>query len=229
MPLVAWAALSYAAGLVWGLAVGPSVAIAAVLLGAAACSIWLAVGRPAVAACAALVVGGVFSGLDAGNADHGCRDRLANLKSWDVVLESPAAPGSVSRAAVNVAGCRMRAILLVTAGRAAAGDAAAARGAASVDERGGVIRGAVLTSIHRPRTLSALRAAVGARIDRLFGADAPIVRALVIADMSGIPIEQRDRFARAGLVHMLSVSGLHVAIIALALELLATALRAPPT
>jgi competence protein ComEC len=86
-----------------------------------------------------------------------------------------------------------------------------------------------LSGVRGPRTLAALRARVGDRIDRLFGADAPIVRALVIADMSGIPIEQRDRFARAGLVHMLSVSGLHVAIIALALELLATALRAPPT
>ena len=55
-----------------------------------------------------------------------------------------------------------------------------------------------------------------------------MVRALVLGDMSAIPADQRDRFARAGLVHMLSVSGLHVAIIALALELLAGALRLPP-
>jgi competence protein ComEC len=90
-----------------------------------------------------------------------------------------------------------------------------------------LVRDAMLDDASHPWSLAALRASVGARIDRLFGADAPIVRALVIADMSAIPAEQRDRFARAGLVHMLSVSGLHVAIIALALELLASMLRLP--
>jgi competence protein ComEC len=49
----------------------------------------------------------------------------------------------------------------------------------------------------------------------------------VIADMSAIDAAQRDRYADAGLVHMLSVSGLHVGIIALALELLGAALRLP--
>jgi competence protein ComEC len=72
-----------------------------------------------------------------------------------------------------------------------------------------------------------MRARTGTRIDRIFATDAPVVRALVIGDMTMIPAEQRDRFARAGLVHMLSVSGLHVAIIALALEQLAGAMRLP--
>ena len=45
--------------------------------------------------------------------------------------------------------------------------------------------------------------------------------------MSAIDPAQRDRYADAGLVHMLSVSGLHVGIIALALELLGAALRLP--
>jgi competence protein ComEC len=101
---------------------------------------------------------------------------------------------------------------------------------------GGVLAGLVArsasgpgASVHPAPALTGLRAHAAARIDRLFGRDAPIVRALVIADMSAVPPEQRDRFARAGLVHMLSVSGLHVAIIALALELLASALRVPPT
>jgi competence protein ComEC len=53
------------------------------------------------------------------------------------------------------------------------------------------------------------------------------VRALVIADMGAIEPAQRDRYADAGLVHMLSVSGLHIGIIALALELLGAALRLP--
>ena len=52
-----------------------------------------------------------------------------------------------------------------------------------------------------------------------------MVRALVIADMSAIAPETRDRFAAAGLVHVLSISGLHVAIIAGAVLLTFEALR----
>ncbi|HVZ48754.1 MAG TPA: DNA internalization-related competence protein ComEC/Rec2, partial [Gemmatimonadaceae bacterium] len=53
----------------------------------------------------------------------------------------------------------------------------------------------------------------GATIDTLFGDDAPVVRALLIADTRQLPPDVRDRFSRAGLVHILSISGLHVAII----------------
>ncbi|HEX7545077.1 MAG TPA: ComEC/Rec2 family competence protein, partial [Gemmatimonadaceae bacterium] len=67
----------------------------------------------------------------------------------------------------------------------------------------------------------------GARIDTLFGSDAPLVRALLIADMRAIAPEMRDRFAAAGLVHILSISGLHVAIIAGAVLLMFEALRVP--
>ena len=67
----------------------------------------------------------------------------------------------------------------------------------------------------------------GARIDSLFGSDAPLVRALLIADMRAIPPDTRDRFAAAGLVHILSISGLHVAIIAGAVLLVFEALRMP--
>src|SRR5208282_4932361 len=44
------------------------------------------------------------------------------------------------------------------------------------------------------------RAHAGARIDTLFGGDAPLVRALLIADTRSIPPEMRDRFAAAGLI-----------------------------
>ncbi len=47
-----------------------------------------------------------------------------------------------------------------------------------------------------------------------------MARALLIADQREIPTEMRDRYATAGLVHMLSISGLHVAVIAAAMELL---------
>ena len=65
-------------------------------------------------------------------------------------------------------------------------------------------------------------------IDRYFGKDAPMARALLIADQHRIPPEMRDRYARAGMVHMLSISGLHVAIVAGAVVLLLQAARIPP-
>ena len=57
-------------------------------------------------------------------------------------------------------------------------------------------------------------------IDHTFGDDAPLARALLVADQRQIPTEMRDRYAAAGIIHMLSISGLHVAVIAAAVELL---------
>lgn len=71
------------------------------------------------------------------------------------------------------------------------------------------------------------RADIGRTIDTLFRSRAPLVRALLIADQDGIPVELRDRYADAGLVHMLSVSGMHVAIIASALLAFGGLLRLP--
>jgi competence protein ComEC len=68
--------------------------------------------------------------------------------------------------------------------------------------------------------LSRVRARAARAIDKTFGDDAPLARALLIADQRQIPTEMRDRYAAAGLIHMLSISGLHVAVIAAAMELL---------
>lgn len=74
-------------------------------------------------------------------------------------------------------------------------------------------------------TLEPVRSELGRRIDRIFGQDAQIARALLIADQRQLPMAVRDRYAAAGLVHMLSISGLHVAIIAGSIELLLLAMR----
>ena len=74
---------------------------------------------------------------------------------------------------------------------------------------------------------AALRAAGIRRVDSVFGGDAPMARALLLADMHLIAPEMRQRWARAGLVHLLSVSGVHVAIVAGALLLLLNSLRVP--
>lgn len=75
--------------------------------------------------------------------------------------------------------------------------------------------------------LIAWRARLGRTIDQQFRSRAPLVRALLIADQQGIAPEIRDMYADAGLVHMLSVSGMHVAIIAGALLTIGGAARIP--
>lgn len=72
--------------------------------------------------------------------------------------------------------------------------------------------------------LARVRAGAAKRIERLFGEDAPMAKALLIAEQQDLGVEVRQRYADAGLVHMLSISGLHVAIIAGAIELLLSAM-----
>ncbi len=72
--------------------------------------------------------------------------------------------------------------------------------------------------------LTMVRGRAAKRIERLFGEDAPMAKALLIAEQQDIGVEVRERYADAGLVHMLSISGLHVAIVAGAIELLLSVL-----
>jgi competence protein ComEC len=227
MPLVLWAALAYALGLLAALSLDTAAAIALAALMLVVAVVYARRGLSAHAAVALLLVAGeLAAGATRANAAR-CDAQLGRAPEWRGTFEGGAHPGDVAHATLEAGGCRSHATLLVTDGVARPADVARIRGNASTDTRGLLVRDAILDDASHPRSLAGLRASVGARIDRLFGTDAPVVRALVIADMSAIPAEQRDRFARAGLVHMLSVSGLHVAIIALALELLASMLRLP--
>ena len=233
MPLVCWGALTYAIGIAIALSTRQSVVICSVLVAAAtavATSVASASTRRfATTACIVLGIAGALVGLASAASARNCRVSLTTRRVWTAELESPGSPGGIARATIRAHDCTSRATLLIGTGRAAAGTVATVRGSATADARGVIVRDATLSDVRPTRSFAWIRARTGARIDRVFGADAPIVRALVIADMSAVPVEQRERFARAGLVHMLSVSGLHVAIIALALELLASAMRVPPT
>lgn len=72
--------------------------------------------------------------------------------------------------------------------------------------------------------LETIRARAAVRIERLFGSDSPMAKALLIAEQQDLGLEVRQRYADAGLVHMLSISGLHVAIVGGAVELLLSAM-----
>lgn len=79
-----------------------------------------------------------------------------------------------------------------------------------------------------PRGRGALRDHIAARSARLFGSRAPLVDALVIARTAELDPEIRERYARSGLAHILSISGLHVGFIAAWLGLLLRALGLGP-
>jgi len=81
--------------------------------------------------------------------------------------------------------------------------------------------------VEHASVLDAARQRASRSIERLFGRDAPMAKALLIADQHDIPPDIRDRYARAGMVHMLSISGLHVAIVAGAVALLLQLVRIP--
>jgi competence protein ComEC len=227
MPLVAWGALAYALGLFVALATSSVVATWTAACALAAAAFGMRARGAIVGACGVLIAAGVLAGLAAVRDDARCAQALVHDHQWGVSLEHAAHAGDVAHGTLRRDGCSAPATLLVVHGSADAGDVATIRGTAAAGDRGVFVRDVEILSTTRGPLGVRLRARAGARIDRVFAGDAPIVRALVIADMSAIPAEQRDRFARAGLVHMLSVSGLHVAVIALALELLASALRLP--
>ncbi len=65
-----------------------------------------------------------------------------------------------------------------------------------------------------PRGRGGLRDRVAARSAALFGGRAPLVDALVIGRTADLDAEVRERYARSGLAHILSISGLHVGFFA---------------
>ncbi len=65
----------------------------------------------------------------------------------------------------------------------------------------------------RPRLSDRLHNYLYAASHRLYGARAGMVDALILGRRGGIDPELQDRFARSGLVHLLSISGFHVGLI----------------
>jgi competence protein ComEC len=229
MPLVAWSVLVYSAALIIALSGSEAQRLAVGALALLSAIVLSLAGRRVPATVSALAAAAVLIASAVGLSESRCLEHLAAATEWQADLESEARTADIAHVSVRSHGCAARATLMIASGVAHAGDRVVVRGQATADSRGLFIEDATIASTTRGSILLRARAAAGARIDRIFGDDAPMVRALVIADMSAISADERDRYARAGLVHMLSVSGLHVGIVALALELLASVLRLPRT
>jgi competence protein ComEC len=77
----------------------------------------------------------------------------------------------------------------------------------------------------RPGPAARLRTLLADASRALYGARAPLVDALMLNRRGGIDPELQDRFARSGLVHLLSISGFHVGLITAWVFLLGRGLR----
>ncbi len=234
MPLILQAALAWALGSALGLSHD---AVAPVLIGAgllACVGFWRASHVPhggTIEQWGALVLlfaTATLHGSEARRADAHCATVVRESRSWEVRLLADAAPGSFVRGVISDGNCRLFVALAVRNGNSEAGSLVRVRGAELTEgDRGPLLRDGTITRISEANALDRWRSRVAARLDRLFGADGPMVRALLIADTRGLDPALRDRYADAGLVHMLSISGLHVAIVGGALLLVLGALRLP--
>lgn len=215
MPLVAVAILAYAAGLLgafgtdatWCGACGVVVALA----GAMRRQLLMCAGGVAFAA-AALVAAGTRI------ADSSCEQRLVGEGIRTAIVDEPVAPGAFVHA--RPVGCPIVVALSVATGRTPAGSTVRVRGMIAPAQRGYIVHNARVTLVDGPGWRERWRARAAASIEHVFINDAPLAKALLIADMRDLSPEIRDRYAAAGLAHMLSISGLHVGIIAVALEIL---------
>jgi competence protein ComEC len=221
VPLIAWLIGAYLAGLLVGFT-GSATAVAWLAAAIALAAIPLSHQR--VAAGAALIAAGSINGTSWSGARRSCVGSAAHSSSVRVELSDEASPGAFARGTLD---CGARASVFVARGRAAAGSTVSAVGdlSGASDSSALTVRTATVRALEEPAWTARSRTAASRTTDRDFGTDAPLVKALVLADMRGMSPEIRDRWAAAGMVHMLSVSGLHVGIIAAVVELLLVAMR----
>ena len=214
MPLIAVAVLAYAAGLLAGFGLGTAVSGSAGLVVAAVALVYR---RMVLFAGGAAIVAGALIAAGTRLADARCQRAVARDRVWRVVLDEPAAPGGFVHG--RPSGCSTALSVAVESGRADAGSTVSVRGQLTQTERGSLVRGARLMVLQGPSWRARWRARATRAVDAVFPADAALARALLVADTRELSPEIRDRYAAAGLAHMLSISGLHVGIIAVALEI----------
>ena len=225
MPLVLLAACSYAAGLLVGFGGALLPALLASGIGGA-----IALRRRDVRLLALCLVAacGALSAELARRDDARCMRRLAASPALRIALDDDARAGSAARGTVRDGRCRLPALVLTADGGAPAGAVARVAGRVVPSPGRVVVQQAHVRDSGERALLPGARARARAAIARRFGRDAPLALALLVAETREIPGEVRDRFAASGLVHVLSVSGLHVSIVARAALLLLAAARLSP-
>jgi competence protein ComEC len=220
MPLVTAAVLAYASGLLAGFT-----ALPVVLLSAAAICVHVGADRPRDRlALVALCVAGIGLGHAGRAAERLCVERALRSGIALVRLHAAAKPGAFVGGDA-LCGARLR--IAVAQGRAPDGSTVAVRGNAMPSRASVLLTDATVQVREGAGLLPRWRGLIGRHLDERFGTNAPLVRALLIADMRELSPAVRERFGAAGLSHMLSVSGLHVGLIAVAVAMVAQILGLP--
>lgn len=180
-----------------------------------------------VVALGAIGLAGTALGAMTASNDARCAAAIERTGAATVRLREPAKAGVTARGFAIGRDCRVAVRLRVASGEAAAGATVRALGEARRQGHALVVTGARIREEAPPGTLARWRTRTGELIDTLYGAHAPLARALIIADERDIDHGVRARFSDAGIIHMVSVSGLHVAVLAEAIVLIATLCRVP--
>ena len=245
MPAVVWCAVGFVAGDLAGLLF----ASRAWALAPAAALVALAAWRrgPAVAvALTAAVAGLAWGAAAAQRASRDCRARWREGERVALVvgLWDLAAAGGTSRVVVRWPGAcagqltvawpswdeppATAAVMLGTWHNS--GARVASPWPARPERWGRVVARRVRPLALPPGVRAGLRLAAERAVLRLFGpARAPLASALTVGSDDQLDRDVRQRFARAGLAHILSISGLHVGILGVVLVLLLRAARVGDT
>ncbi len=234
-PPIFWIAVGFGAGLWAGLASFAGWETAALLAAGAAFLVRRTQVAPAVAVAG---VAGLLWGWTALRVQQAsCAGRWSrepgarSTRAAVVRLSDPAPPGGVVTADVAAgSACGGTLTLRWPESRPAAGGTTwvvAGRWAGSAD-RGVLVARRVRSLDAGRRGRGGLRDRIATRADSLFGTRAPMVEALVIARRAELEPELRERYARAGLAHLLAISGLHVGFIAAWLGILLKRLPITP-
>jgi competence protein ComEC len=214
--------LGYLAGLLAGFG---GIAAPAAILAATVVVVAIARDRSRAAAVAAFAVAGCLAASAATESVHRCVRALAHTSTTTARIAADAEPGALAHGESVECGAPLS--VFVANGHASAGATVRIRGQLSAAADSGSINilSASITQIAEPPWTTRLRSRAIRQTDSAFGGDAPLVRALVLADKSDMSPQVRDRWAAAGLAHVLAVAGLHVGIIAAVVELLLMVLR----
>src|SRR5829696_6926956 len=149
MPLIAWSALAYAAGLLVGFAVMERYAVLAAVALAGLASGASRARHAWLGAVVAIAAGGVLVAVAEGAQERSCAARLAVRRTWTLRVERVAVEGDVARGQLSADGCVRRATVFVASGHGAPGELLELSGRAAVEER------SVLVQDGRLRTFGA--------------------------------------------------------------------------
>jgi len=244
VPAIVLAASGFVAGVLAGLSFPPDLWPVWGLVAAGAAAVW-GRWRGASIVCLAVGAGGAWGSAAAARAAAVCarawRDGervVAVAEPWDLGIPD-------RRTLVRVrepAACRVTVAVQWPRGRAVPGGTfvvvgvwygGARRGPAWWPSRPGaggrIVARHVLSLPEPPSTRSRLRLAAERRLTTLFGEERfGLVSALTLGSSSQLDRATRTSFARAGLAHVLAISGLHVAVLAAALLAVLRAVGVPP-